>query len=234
MVGEVLAAPGESLCAAASGALVLDILQAQFAAFSTTHFLVSGLPFPARPVEPLLLRLDWGDLRGERRATIKASDPLLQFALPARRLRFWLEEADPPIGGESVLLSHLGQPGRRRLALVPICTFLPYQAVVIAGGDALEMDTPTRVAAEDWCLSAFRRMFKLGYIRPERPGELSGREREVVELSAGGKTAGEIAGILNISQRTVHAHLQNASDKLRALNKTHTVVEALRYGQISV
>ncbi len=56
----------------------------------------------------------------------------------------------------------------------------------------------------------------------------------MVELSASGKTASEIAAILEISQRTVHAHLQNASDKLRARNKTHTVVEALRYGQISV
>ena len=28
--------------------------------------------------------------------------------------------------------------------------------------------------------------------------------------------------------------LQNASEKLRASNKTHTVVEALRYGQISM
>jgi DNA-binding CsgD family transcriptional regulator len=49
-----------------------------------------------------------------------------------------------------------------------------------------------------------------------------------------GKTASEIAEELKISQRTVHAHLQNASEKLRASNKTHTVVEALRYGQISV
>src|SRR5262249_911065 len=121
--GEMLAAPGESLCAAATGALVLDILQSQFAALGATHFLAPGLPFPARPLEPLLLRLSWGDLRGERRASIKASDSLLQFALPARRLRFWREEIDAPIGGESVLLSHLGEPGRRRFALVPVCSF---------------------------------------------------------------------------------------------------------------
>jgi DNA-binding NarL/FixJ family response regulator len=56
----------------------------------------------------------------------------------------------------------------------------------------------------------------------------------VVELSALGKTANQIATTLAISQRTVHAHLQNASEKLRARNKTQTVVEALRYGQISV
>lgn len=56
----------------------------------------------------------------------------------------------------------------------------------------------------------------------------------MLELTAFGKTAGEIADVLDISQRTVHAHLQNASVKLNASNKTHTVVEALRYGQIRV
>ena len=64
------------------------------------------------------------------------------------------------------------------------------------------------------------------------PGDLSARERRVLELTALGKTASDIAGLLDISQRTVHAHLQNASAKLNASNKTHTVVEALRYGQI--
>ena len=53
-------------------------------------------------------------------------------------------------------------------------------------------------------------------------------------MSALGKTAREIATQLEISQRTVHAHLQNASDKLRATNKTQTVVEAMIYGQIDL
>ena len=56
----------------------------------------------------------------------------------------------------------------------------------------------------------------------------------MVALSAEGKTASDIAKLLAISQRTVHAHLQNASEKLRARNKTQTVIEALRYGQITV
>ena len=71
-------------------------------------------------------------------------------------------------------------------------------------------------------------------VSQDRPGDLSGRERRVVALSSEGKTASDIAKILAISQRTVHAHLQNASDKLRAHNKTQTVVEALRYGQITL
>lgn len=218
-----------------TGAAILDALQSAFASLGAGHFLASGMPFPGRPIDPLLLRLHWGELRGDRRTAIKSSDAVLQSAFRGHRASVWREDVAPPLTGESVLLSQLPDEGRRRLVLVPICSFLPYQAVVVGGGGPeIELAPRERLVLEDMCRNAFANLFRLAYVRPERPGELSGRERRVVELSAEGKTAGEIAAILEISQRTVHAHLQNASEKLRAQNKTHTVVEALRYGQISV
>ncbi len=229
-----LIAQSESFADMATGVQVLDALQATFKAFGADHFLVSGMPLPGRPIDPLLLRLEWGDLHGDRRTAIMASDPVLRHAFGARRAFCWVEGRDDSLGEESVLLSQLGDPDRRKLVLVPICAFLPYQGVVVGGGTDFDLDKAAILAVDFLCVVAFRRLFALSYLRPERPGELSGRERKVVELSATGKTAGEIAAILAISQRTVHAHLQNASEKLRALNKTHTVVEALRYGQISM
>lgn len=234
MTGEnYLIAQSESFGAMASGALVLDALRDVFREFGANRLLISGMPLPGRPIDPLLLRLDWGDLQGDRRAAVTASDPVLHHAFTGRRAVLWTEGRDASLG-DSVLLSHLGDVGRRELILVPICAFLPYQGVVVGGGASLDLDVASVLAVDLLCVAAFRRLFKLNYLRPERPGELSGRERRVVALSATGKTAGEIAEILSISQRTVHAHLQNASEKLRALNKTHTVVEALRYGQISM
>jgi LuxR family quorum sensing-dependent transcriptional regulator len=227
-------AQGESFCGIPTGAQVLDSLQNHFRSFGATHFLATGMPLPGRPIEPLLLRLAWGDLSGDGRTGIRDEDPVLRHVFRARRASIWRETCDPAIEGSSILLSQLGRPGHRQLILVPICAFLPYQGVVVGGGHNLALDATATVIADQLCVAAFRRLFQLGYLRPERPGELSGRERKVVELSATGKTAGQIAAILKISQRTVHAHLQNASEKLRAHNKTHTVVEALRYGQISV
>ncbi len=229
-----LIAQSESFCGMAIGASVLDALQDVFSGFGATHFLASGMPLPGRPIDPLLLRLNWGELRGDRRTGISASDAVLQRAFRGHRPSLWIEGKDGPLTGESVLLAQLGNPGQRQLMLVPVCAFLPYQAVVVGGGTHLTIDMRAKMALDHLCSAAFRRLFKLGHVRPERPGELSGRERKVVELSATGKTAGQIAEILEISQRTVHAHLQNASEKLRAQNKTQTVVEALRYGQISV
>jgi LuxR family quorum sensing-dependent transcriptional regulator len=232
VIGEI--APGESFGDLTNGAQVLDALEALFRGLGASHFLATGFPLPGRPIGPLILRLQWGDLRHERGMIggIEADDALIHVALGARRPFQWSAE-DVPAVGRSVLVSELPSPAAR-IACFPICSFLPYQAVVIAAGDRLAIDASALLEIDHLCIGAFGRLFALGYLRRERPGELSARERRVVELSAVGKTANQIAAILEISQRTVHAHLQNASEKLQARNKTHTVVEALRYGQITI
>ena len=229
--GADMIALSESFRDMAGGSQVLDAFQDRFRSFGATHFLVTGVPLPGRPIEPLILRMNWGDVRA---GAVKGDDPLLGLAFSARRLFTWCGGADKVVDGESALLSELGPLEHVHLLGAPICAFLPYQAVVMAGGPTLRIPLDAKSLIDHVTAEAFRRLFALGFVRPERPGELSARERSVVELSAGGRTANEIATILEISQRTVHAHLQNASEKLRAHNKTHTVVEALRYGQITV
>lgn len=219
------------------GARVLDSLEERFRFLGSTHFLVTGLPLPDRPVEPLVLRVNWGELRGDRlhENSIDPRDPLLRAALHEKRPFGWSRcRLHESLERDSALIRMVGVPSLVRLIAVPVCSFPPYQGCVFGAGLALAVDTETTLALDLLCTEAFRRLFALEYLRSNRPGDLSARERRVVELSAVGKTAGEISSLLRISQRTVHAHLQNASSKLRASNKTHTVVEALRYAQISV
>jgi LuxR family quorum sensing-dependent transcriptional regulator len=233
VTGAAVIALSEGFRDMTSGAQVLDALENAFAGFGGTHFLATGLPLPGRPVEPLILRMRWGDLRHDRGSgSVSSGDALIQLALNARRPFAWYDSPGQFVHGDSALLAEVGPEAH--LIVVSVCAYLPYQGVVIAAGKDLAFDQKARLAIDHLCAEAFGKLFQLQYLRPERPGELSARERRVVELSAGGKTASEIAAILLISQRTVHAHLQNASEKLRATNKTHTVVEALRYGQISV
>jgi DNA-binding CsgD family transcriptional regulator len=175
--------------------------------------------------------MNWGDRAGSQ---LNTDDPILHRAIGAHRPFAWVDARVDASNRESPLLSALGSGLDTRIIVVPVCSFLPYQAVVIAGGAHLVIDECSLTVVDYVCVEAFRRLFALGVIKRERPGDLSVRERRVVELSASGKTASEIAVILEISQRTVHTHLQNASEKLRARNKTHTVVEALRCGQISM
>ncbi|MBF0308330.1 MAG: autoinducer binding domain-containing protein [Magnetococcales bacterium] len=58
---------------------------------------------------------------------------------------------------------------------------------------------------------------------------LTPRERECLRWASEGKTAWEISEILNISERTVVAHLTNASEKLGANNRIQAVARAVAY-----
>lgn len=60
--------------------------------------------------------------------------------------------------------------------------------------------------------------------------ELTEREIEVLRWTADGKTSAEIAEILGISERTINFHVNTATSKLGACNKTSAVVRAAMLG----
>jgi LuxR family transcriptional regulator len=66
--------------------------------------------------------------------------------------------------------------------------------------------------------------------QPELKQKITARERDVLGWSAAGKTAFEIAVILNVSQRTVNFHIANLLVKLNASNKVEAVVKAATLG----
>jgi LuxR family quorum sensing-dependent transcriptional regulator len=205
---------------------VLDFLEDRFRSIGAAAFLVSGIPLPGRPIEPLLLRHHWG-----AEDAVSATDPVFAQALRLARPKVLTVSTEEP-AERSDLFRLAQEQGADTILCVPVRAFLPFQGVVLGAGRSISLDRLALLMLEYLCEEAFRRLLALRAVAPERPGDLSGRERRVVALSAEGKTASDIAKLLAISQRTVHAHLQNASDKLRAQNKTQTVVEALRYGQI--
>ncbi|RYF30097.1 MAG: LuxR family transcriptional regulator, partial [Cytophagaceae bacterium] len=61
---------------------------------------------------------------------------------------------------------------------------------------------------------------------------LSPREIEVLRWTAEGKTASEIASILDVSERTVNFHVNSVVVKLDANNKTNAAVRAALLGLI--
>jgi PAS domain S-box-containing protein len=64
------------------------------------------------------------------------------------------------------------------------------------------------------------------------PGQLSGREREIVRLVAEGRTGPEIADELQIAHDTVRTHVRNAMTKAGARSRAHLVAKALGEGQV--
>lgn len=71
-------------------------------------------------------------------------------------------------------------------------------------------------------------------VMPSGAMRLSLREKQVLHWTAEGKTAAEVAVILQLSERNVGFHIQNAIDKLDAANKTHATVKAAMLGLIPV
>ena len=63
---------------------------------------------------------------------------------------------------------------------------------------------------------------------------LTKREKEVFELLVNNKTTKEIAGKLNISEKTVRNHISNAMQKLGVKGRASAVVELLKLGEISL
>ncbi|MHB9052303.1 MAG: helix-turn-helix domain-containing protein [Thiomonas delicata] len=69
-------------------------------------------------------------------------------------------------------------------------------------------------------------------LMPEATAPLTDREIQVLRWTADGKTASEIADILNISERTANFHIANAITKLNAPNKTAAVIRAGMLGML--
>jgi DNA-binding CsgD family transcriptional regulator len=66
---------------------------------------------------------------------------------------------------------------------------------------------------------------------PGAHGVLTPREREVLEHVAEGRTNGEVAAVLGISQETVRKHLGNAYARLGVHTRTGAVAAVLGHGQ---
>jgi LuxR family quorum sensing-dependent transcriptional regulator len=66
------------------------------------------------------------------------------------------------------------------------------------------------------------------YLKPLTP-----REKEVMRLSAAGRTSAEIARELGLSPRTVNQHVENVAEKLGTKNRTHTITELMRHHMLA-
>lgn len=99
--------------------------------------------------------------------------------------------------------------------------------------------TETELEAQQFKMAWLSQVAHLGMSRcltpklmPEADAKLSNREIAVLRWTADGKTSGEISNILNIAERTVNFHINNAVTKLNAANKTSAAVKAAMLGML--
>jgi two-component system, NarL family, response regulator NreC len=82
----------------------------------------------------------------------------------------------------------------------------------------------------EMAIDAYIEQSKTGPFDPHET--LTPRQREVLQLTAEGKTNAEIAARLNISQRTVENHRATLMQRLGLQNQTELIRHAMRHGLI--
>jgi len=182
------------------------------------------------------------------------SDPCIPKAHDGPTPFFWSNLRDWQLGHASGRLPASSGAGVMRLAfdhglpdglVVPLRGRTPDNRPTSAALTLFLEGADTPEAADPRVLSwlpvvAQAAHVRIGEIAPERlttdrpGGDLTPRERDILQWAAAGRTAEDTGEVLNISGRTVEKHLQTAMEKLGAAHKAHAVALAISRGLISL
>jgi DNA-binding CsgD family transcriptional regulator len=149
------------------------------------------------------------DRTGDLTRVTKASDFGTMTAM--RRTELWSEYFHP-LGVHREMMLCLPSPPRRTLRL--LLSRGP-------GPDFSERDRGLLALLRPHLDARFRQ-----WQRRRRPVTLTPRQRELLALVAAGRTNGQIARLLGISEGTVRTHLENIFQRLRVSSRAAAVVRA--------
>jgi DNA-binding CsgD family transcriptional regulator len=153
------------------------------------------------------------DRTGDLATVMKMSDFGTVTAL--RRTQMWSEYLRP-FGIYREMLMCLPSPRRRTLRLLLIRG---------PGPDFSERDRGLLTLLRPHLDGRFRR-----WQGRRQPMPLTPRQRELMTLVAAGRTNGQIARQLHISEGTVRTHLENIFERLQVTNRAAAVVQAFPHG----
>jgi len=223
---------------ATSVGAVVSLFQPAIEQLGFRHFIISGLPQAPLTLDAALLveawPPGWYDRYNERRYF--EVDPVGQYALRTPDPFLW-NEIRRDLRSSPASRMVIAEARAHRLVdgyCVPIYGSGGIKSVV-----ALATDHPLRLSATERGalhligLVAHSRIRSI--IGEPRPVEtrLTTREREILSWSASGKSAWEVAQILDLSKRTVITHLENIRAKFGVTTTVQAVVQAIRSGELT-
>jgi LuxR family transcriptional regulator, quorum-sensing system regulator BjaR1 len=204
--------------------------------FGFSSFIITGLPLPNRPLEPLVLANSWPAGWSDRYLSQDyfQIDPVGQHAFTTSSPFRWrsapyrknLEQA-------RMMMGEATEFGLRDGVLVPVFTAAGWQsAISYASEHNLDLGPKDMAAAHLIAITAHGRLRTLLGDQHIIRQKLTPREREVLTWAAAGKSAWETSSILGVSEVTVISHLNNVRRKLNVANTTQAVVVALQTGEL--
>lgn len=216
---------------------VLAALKSVVERLGFSSFIVTGLPLPNRPLEPLVVLNAWPHEWFERytKRDYFRRDPVAQQALVTSSPFIW-RDAPPVFGSASVAVEVMGEAREFGLVdgfCVPLYGITGWQAALSFATDrAVDLSRRHLAALHLIAIAAHGRARAL-HGEPELPApRLTPREREVLAWVAAGKTAWETSCILHVAEKTVRAHLESIRLKLNVASITQAVASALRTGEL--
>lgn len=212
---------------------VFGILEKGISQFGFYNIVISDLPQQHENIEDLVffdkLPEGWPELYTTQ--NYAHFDPVARMCRSTFRSFEWKEapyDRDrEPRAGELMELAR--DFGMLRGFCVPFPGFVGRTACISMSGRQSDLPARAKPALQFIAIYAAERIRQVvGADRQTVQSPLTMREREVLQWTALGKTAHDIAEILKIADRTVTAHIVSAMDKLGAANKTQTVVRAMQ------
>ncbi|MET0430136.1 MAG: LuxR family transcriptional regulator [Microvirga sp.] len=204
-----------------------------------SSFIVTGLPLPRRPLEPLVLLNAWPQGWYDRYIANDyfRIDPVGQHNFVTSSPFRWSEAQQGRQGRRGdrirVVMSEGAEFGLKDGYCVPIHSATGWQAAIsFASDQSLDLSRRDLAAAHMLAITAHGRLRLLMGESDIRSFTLTPREREVLTWAAAGKTAWETSTILRISEATVITHLDNIRRKFNVANTTQAVTQALQSGEL--
>lgn len=229
----------EKIDAAADPAKVLEELLETLGPYGFDHILVTGLPLPQNgPWQREILCDGWPAEWFEHYIACNhfCHDPCAHRSRRAARPFLWSELSRGHMSAMQLrVMDEATEFGLKDGLCVPIHLPLRPPAVVTAAGEHIELVGEDLPIVETLCLQAFRAMRRFQMeAAAEHDRSLTAREREVLTWIGAGKSAEDVACILQISRFTVERHLSNVREKLNVVNTVQAALEAVRRGEISL
>jgi LuxR family transcriptional regulator, quorum-sensing system regulator BjaR1 len=166
------------------------------------------------------------------------TDPAVLYLKQSREPFTWDEAMNSGLYGDpqQLVMNEVAQFGMAHGFVVPIVGLPTGVAVVTVAGTEVTGDRRDHAEIHLAALYAHARIRSLDNERRQRGNviPLSSRERECLEWVAVGKSDWEIGEILNISEKTVNAHIERAKRKFEVPSRVQAVVVAMRMGAIQI
>jgi LuxR family quorum sensing-dependent transcriptional regulator len=216
---------------------IIQMFEAEIKACGFHSYIMAGLPSPGTSLSDLTVANGWPPEWFEiyTRENFSVMDPVPQYGASTVQPFEW---AEARYDKDSNPAAHLVMTRATEFRLMQgYCIPLHYDeggAVISMATEQLTIDPVAKSALQLIGIYAHNRIRSLGRPKPEKRDLLTPREREILRWAADGKTSWEVSVILHISERTVKFHLNQASHKLNAVNRTAAVAKALARGLIKL